>query len=109
MFAEIKFEVKLPIKIFKSETAYIGHCPILDVASQGDTPAEAHKNIIEALSLFLISCFEQGTLSNVLKESGFVQINGDIPPLTVDENSELVNIPLPFMVLDSATRQECHA
>jgi len=32
---------------------YVSLCPELDVASQGDTVAEAHANLREALALFL--------------------------------------------------------
>jgi len=33
-------------------TGYVSFCPELDIASQGDTVAEAGKNLTEALELF---------------------------------------------------------
>ena len=33
-------------------TGHIALCPELDIASQGDTMAEARKNLIEAVELF---------------------------------------------------------
>ncbi len=52
----------------------VASCPPLDVYSQGKTEAQAKKNLVEALSLFLESCHERGTLDAVLKECGFDKI-----------------------------------
>ena len=43
-----------PLKaIIKREgDGYVGLCPELDIASQGDTVAEARDNLIEAVELF---------------------------------------------------------
>ncbi|MBF0103493.1 MAG: hypothetical protein HQK77_21540 [Desulfobacterales bacterium] len=61
----------LPIKIKKRKKWFVSSCPILDVCSQGETEDHAKKNLIEALSLFLTSCYERNTLEAVLKECGF--------------------------------------
>ena len=71
MMRGIRFDVKLPIKIEKGEKFYIASCPVLDVISQGKTLKKAKSNLHEALSLFLISCFERGVLDAVLKNCGF--------------------------------------
>jgi predicted RNase H-like HicB family nuclease len=39
--------------IEKEGDGYVALCPDVDVASQGDTIEEAHKNLREALELFL--------------------------------------------------------
>jgi predicted RNase H-like HicB family nuclease len=69
--AEVLFSLKLPCKITKCEKWFLATCPILDVHSQGETEKKAKKNLIEALFLFSISCFERGTLDTVLKDCGF--------------------------------------
>ena len=69
-----KLEATLPLKIEKKEKWYISSCPILDVFSQGKSREEAQDNLSEALSLFFISCFERGTLDEVLKDCGFSPI-----------------------------------
>ena len=38
--------------IEREEGGYVALCPELDIASQGDTVAEARVNLIEALELF---------------------------------------------------------
>ena len=50
---------------------YVSYCPALDLYSQGATAKEARLNIIEAVQLFIESCFEDGVLNDVLRASGF--------------------------------------
>lgn len=49
--------IRLPYSIKERANWYLASCPILDVHSQGETPEKAKKNLKEAISLFLISCF----------------------------------------------------
>ena len=71
--AKIVFQVKLPCKTTKLAKWFLASCPILDVHSQGNTEETAKKNLVEALSLFLASCFERGTLDAVLEKNvGFL-------------------------------------
>jgi len=46
--------------IWKEGEEFSALCPELDVASQGKTPAEARGNLLEAASLHLEGCFEDG-------------------------------------------------
>lgn len=62
---------KLAIQVRKKKELYVSSCPALDVFSQGETEKKAVDNIKEAASLFLASCYERGTLEQVLKECGF--------------------------------------
>ena len=55
----------------KEPKVYISYCPVLDLYSQGESHAEAKKNIIEATELFIESCLERNTLRQVLEECGF--------------------------------------
>ena len=49
---------------------YVSHCDPLDVCSQGDTEEEALANLNEAIQIFLSTCYEMGTLNEVLIECG---------------------------------------
>ena len=49
---------------------YVLHCNPLDVCSQGDSEEEAVKNLSEAIHIFLSTCYEMGTLNEVLMECG---------------------------------------
>ena len=66
----IDITLHLPIRIIQKEQWYVASCSMLDVHSQGDTAEQAQTNLFEALTLFLASCFERGTLEAVLKEKG---------------------------------------
>lgn len=64
------FSVRLDAVVRKDKPGiYEVFCPVFDLWSQGDTIAEAKKNIAEAVVLFMETCYEQGTLNRVLLES----------------------------------------
>ena len=67
----IRMTLKVPFKVKKDDRWYISSCSMLDIHSQGQTERKAIENLNEALALFLFSCYERGTLVEVLKESGF--------------------------------------
>ena len=46
--------------LWKEEKEFSVLCPELDVASQGKTSSEAHKNLLEAAALHLEGSFEDG-------------------------------------------------
>jgi predicted RNase H-like HicB family nuclease len=69
---QASMEFILPVRVRKKGKWFVSSCQLLDVHSQGRTRAEAERNLQDALSSFLSSCFERGTLDDVLRESGFV-------------------------------------
>ncbi len=69
------FKAELTASITREKSGqYLAHCEALDLYSQGSTKREAEKNIIEATELFIQSCMERGTMSEVLQECGFSTI-----------------------------------
>jgi predicted RNase H-like HicB family nuclease len=77
MKATIQAEFQLFGSIRQRGGWYIAHCPPLDITTQGKSPEEAKKNLIEACQLFISSCLERGTLDQALKELGFVPLQND--------------------------------
>ena len=61
----------LPVRIKKKAKVYVSSCDVFDVHSQGYSLSEAEKNLIEAIKIFFISCYERGTLDEAFKECGF--------------------------------------
>ena len=105
----IEFKVKLPFKLTKRAKWFLSSCPVLDVHSQGDTEQSAKDHLIEAVSLFLSSCFERGVLDDVLKECGFIAVHGSrrLPtPLKGRDKENFINVPIPFTI---DPRAECRA
>lgn len=91
MAAGIGFKFDVPIRVRPDEVGYVAGCPSLNVFSQGATKQGAVENLHEALDLFLLSCFERGTLVQVLKDCGFEPVHGATVPA---EESLRVEIPL---------------
>jgi predicted RNase H-like HicB family nuclease len=106
---KVEFSLKLPFKVTKRPKWFLASCPILDVHSQGETQEAAKKNLVQATSLFLISCFERGTLDEVLKKCGFTpirQISGPIKRIPTIGHENYINVPIALQVKSGT---ECHA
>ena len=104
MTKQVEFCARLPVRFKKRTHWYVASCPILDVHSQGKTKKEAEKSLIEALSLFLTSCFERGVLDQVLKNCGFkLSTHEKLPGF---RNTVDVHIPL---AVDTGESVKCPA
>ncbi len=108
---KITLTAKLPIQVTKKETWYLASCPALDVASQDETEEVARKNISEALTMFLRSCVERGTLDAVLRECGFKSVVAQDQDSESESStaSEYVEIPLHLLSQFEESRQCQHA
>ena len=100
----VTFKVTVPIAVKKKGDFWISSCPCLDVMSQGLTKEEAKKNIEDALHLFLVSCYERGTLDEALKECGFKLASIQKP--RKETTKDTVTIPL-YMLASSRCATEC--
>lgn len=99
----LQFSIELPYHIDREDDLYVSCCPILDVVSQGYSEEEAIKNLGEAVSLFIGTCFEMGTLDEVLKQCGFQ------PVTRLKRHSKkswsTFNVAIPFSVPESKVCQ----
>ena len=96
---QIGIEFRFPAKIRKKGKWYVSSCPSLDVHSQGHTKEEARRNLVDALVFFFESCFERGTLEEVLRHAGFVPAAAPIPAKgRVAKHEESVTVSLPFAI-----------
>jgi predicted RNase H-like HicB family nuclease len=101
----IAMEFKVPARIRKKGKWFVSSCPLLDVHSQGHTRDEAERNLVDALTSFLISCYERGTLDEVLREAGFVPVAEAEAPETVLAKGDIeLTFPLPFVIDSSRAR-----
>ena len=105
------FNVQLPFTVKKDGAAFVSCCPALDVYSQGPSQKKAVENLADALRLFLVSCYERGTLDRVLKASGFRPATAARRVSTKKAASKSLNVlsvPLPFLV-DTERKELCPA
>lgn len=76
-------EVNLPltIKVFREGTSkeapIVAYNPDLDISSCGKTEDEARRMLEKAIRLFLRGAREDGTLNQILAESGLATAKGD--------------------------------
>jgi len=69
--------VAVEVVVTKEGNQYSSWCPEFDIASCGNTPEEAVKNLGDALELYLTTLEEEGERERVFKERGIRVINGD--------------------------------
>ena len=97
----VKFEFNLPADVKKKGKLFIAKCPLLDVYSQGDSKKEALEHLTEALQLFVESCFERGTLDQVMKKCGFEFRTGDKKSLRTqahETRTDCVRVPVSLLI-----------
>jgi len=69
--------VVVEIVVTKEGKQYSSWCPNLDIASCGDSPEEAIRNVGDALELYLDTLEEEGKRSQVFKEKGIKIVRAD--------------------------------
>jgi len=108
MELSVEFKIKVPVEIKKRKKWVLASCPILDVHSQGETEAKAKKNLTEAIQVFLVSCFERGTLDAVLKDCGFKAVRVPEAHRTKSiPREDYINIPIPFLIDYKKSKAGC--
>jgi len=70
--AHMKLAIEYTTQIWREGDQFIAHTMPLDVASSGGSPKEARQALDEAVHLFLRTAAGQGTLDQVLEDSGYV-------------------------------------
>ncbi len=95
--ASIQTIMHLPYAIDREDDLYVATCPILDVVSQGETPKEALANLVEAITLFIKTCQDMGTLGQVLADCGFVPA-ADVSEAAMTGNSDTIDVPVSLLV-----------
>lgn len=111
MTFQVEMRLELPYEIAQAGKWYVASCPVLDVHSQGETPEKAKDNLVEALTAFLTSCIERGTLDAVFKQCGFKthRPQGFAGPAQPRQpRPDYLDIPIPFLV-NTGDPELCHA
>ncbi len=93
---EFKMSVLAHVKV--EDGTYISHCPALEVYSQGATEQGAISNLVEALQLFLESCYERGTFEQVLRECNFRPSESLFAIPHEKADGLIVDVPLPLLI-----------
>ena len=100
---KVSLRIEVPAAVRREGSMYYSSCDVLDVHSQGNTEKEALNNLVEALQLFVETCYEQGTLEQVLLAQGLHP--GSAEDLRVMGGGRTVEVPLSLV----AQRAAAHA
>ena len=98
MSSRIRLELAVPAEVREDGDHFVSFCPPLDVYSQGPSEEAALDNLVEALQLFVESCFARGTLDQVLKDCGF---EPDSDPGSI-KGQRLIQVPFPLVAREPA-------
>ena len=71
--------VAVEFVVAKEGNQYSSWCPEFDIASCGDSPEDAVKNLGDALELYLNTLEEEGERERVFKERGIRTVQADEP------------------------------
>jgi predicted RNase H-like HicB family nuclease len=73
-------KLQLIIEVLKKGNWYLARSPELDFVSQGKTPKEAKKNLLEVIRIQFKEMKEMGTLEEYLVECGFETKGDQVTP-----------------------------
>jgi len=71
--------IAVEIVVTKEGNQYSSWCPELDIASCGNSPEEAVKNLGDALELYLDTLEQEGERKQIFKERGLRIVSVDEP------------------------------
>ncbi len=74
-------ELTMTIQTWAKGSWYITKCPELDFVSQGRTPEEAKRNLLEVIEIQFEEMNETGSLNEYLEECGYQFENGNAVPM----------------------------
>jgi len=103
----IEFNIRIAFTLKEEGDWVIASCPALDVHSQGKDAEEAAKNLSEAVSLFVQSCYERGSLGQVMKDCGFSSTRERDNQLGLSAQGRVLDIPLYLLSDRNAAAQAC--
>ena len=116
--AQINIVFKLSITIQPNEEAgaFVSHCPLLNIFSQGESQEEAQEAIQEAVTLQLRALYKFDRLHQLLTRSGFSMMSGNTQAKdlenfpgqyvgVVDEGTKAIEIEVPLTLVAAAAAQ----
>jgi len=75
-------QLKGTIQIWEKGKWFVARCPELDFVSQGNSPEEAKRNLLEVIQIQFEEMEAMGTLEDYLQECGYSRENGTFEPNT---------------------------
>lgn len=87
----IKFNLQLPVSIFKEGKHFIAYTPALDLSTSGKNYEEVKKRFNEVVNIFFEELIKKETLDEVLESFGWQKVKRQwMPPFLVSQESEII-------------------
>jgi predicted RNase H-like HicB family nuclease len=112
---EIKIRLMIGVLEDKETGVYVGHCPALDVYSQGESMEDAMEAIKSASLLYVEHCYRRKLLDDELNRRGFSPIsasdahgNTDAEMISIHEryqHTSSIDVPLYLMAKNGPEAQ----
>lgn len=85
----VKFNLQLPVSVFKEGKYYVAYTPALDLSTSGKSYEEVKKRFNEVVNIFFDELVKKGTLNEVLKNLGWQKVKRQwAPPSLISHESE---------------------
>ena len=96
---QMNIEIELPVTLWMEDDQFVISTPSLHLATQGDTEAEAFKNLQEAIELFFETALERNVLNDLLLDLGWsIAGNSWNVPQRPVRNGFKVKVPPPHVI-----------
>ena len=103
----IRFTLTTSIAIRSENDLFYASCPCLDVHGQGESEHSAKNSLIEALQLFIESCYERGVLEKVLADCGLKLADSQTSkPSTPANICQKIDVPIDLSVTHNARQAQ---
>jgi len=79
---KVDMQLKGTIQIWEKGKWFVARCPELDFVSQGKSPEEAKRNLLEVIQIQFEEMKALGTLDDYLQECGYSRENETLEPDT---------------------------
>ena len=88
-------KANIPVLFMKEGDIFVCFCPVLDLASHGDSFEDAYKSFKTTLRLFIGEVTKMGTWHKVLSDCGWTKVNKTFsPPEFIGEDIQSIEIPV---------------
>ena len=89
----VKFNLQLPVSIFREGKHFIAYTPALDLSTSGKSYEQVKKRFNEVVSIFFEELIKKGTLDEVLESLGWEKIKKQwTPPTIISQESENIRL-----------------
>ncbi|MDP1629448.1 MAG: hypothetical protein Q8L57_02395 [bacterium] len=89
----IKFNLQIPISIFREGKHFIAYTPALDLSTSGKNYEQVKKRFNEVVAIFFEELIKKGTIDEVLENLGWQKVKKQwTPPSLISQESEKIQL-----------------